>query len=345
MLRKRNLLVLSMLLATTSVAVLGNECKDISQLNLIPYPSQVSSFDADENFSLGADSFINCSGDEQLEFAASFLSQKLNLSIKNISSKGNINLTINKNLKEKEGYKLNITAGGISIVGNSKAGVFYGVQTLLQLYSLDINGKYDISKKLPLVKIVDLPRFEYRSFMLDSSRHFQNIATIKRLIDNLAAVKMNYFHWHLVDDQGWRFEVKKYPQLTQKGAFLAKDHMMERAGFYTQEELREVVAYAKQRNIIIIPELDVPGHSNALLEAFAAVRCKTKEKKEKLGSTICVSNEETYKVLDDVYKELIDVFQPPFVHIGRDEVKGDIWEKCEYDSAIMKKNNFKNLLN
>ncbi len=209
MLRKRNLLVLSMLLATTSVAVLGNECKDISQLNLIPYPSQVSSFDADENFSLGADSFINCSGDEQLEFAASFLSQKLNLSIKNISSKGNINLTINKNLKEKEGYKLNITAGGISIVGNSKAGVFYGVQTLLQLYSLDINGKYDISKKLPLVKIVDLPRFEYRSFMLDSSRHFQNIATIKRLIDNLAAVKMNYFHWHLVDDQGWRFEVKK----------------------------------------------------------------------------------------------------------------------------------------
>ncbi|UDQ99246.1 beta-N-acetylhexosaminidase [Lentisphaerota bacterium WC36G] len=307
-------------------------------LNLIPYPNNVRLQSSTDKFIIDRD--VSIKNDENnLNFCAEFLSTKLNISQKIQNKTKIINLKIDKSFTKKNSYKLTIGKNSINIIGSDDAGVFYGIQTLLQMLQIDKSGSF--KKELPLISVEDAPRFEFRSFMLDSSRHFQKISKIKELLDNLASLKMNYFHWHLVDDQGWRFEVKKYPKLTQIGGFLAKDHKMERAGFYTQEELREVVNYAKKRNIIIIPEIDVPGHSKALLKSIPELLCDVAKNEEDTGSTICVTKEKTYQVLDDIFKELIDVFEPPYVHIGGDEVAGDIWNKCSSCSSKIKRNNFK----
>ena len=234
----------------------------------------------------------------------------------------------------KEGYELTVTKDHVQIVATTRAGLFYGFQTLRQLLPPAAFGTATEAVKewsIPLVKITDAPRCSWRGVLVDVSRHFQTPQTIKKLLDAMAACKLNRFHWHLTDDQGWRVEIKKYPKLTS----LSKP-------FYTQEEIRDVVAYAQARNIVIIPEIDVPGHSRAAIRAYPQLACRNKEgKKNKRSGTYCPSDPFTYQFLDNVFSELVTLFPGPWIHIGGDEVGTGSWRKCPDCQALMKKEKIK----
>ena len=248
----------------------------------------------------------------------------------------------------REGYELTVAAERVVIRAPTDTGVFYGVQTLLQLLPPEIFSatSTNIAWQIPCVQIEDQPRFPWRGMMLDVSRHFFTKAEIKRWLDLLALHKINTFHWHLVDDQGWRIEIKKYPKLTEVGAWrsgvgfgFAHDVTTNYApdgrygGFYTQDDIREVVAYAQARHITIIPEIEMPGHSVAALSAYPQFSCNGGPYNTDIGAGVqagvyCAGKEETFAFLQDVLTEVMDLFPGPFIHIGGDEVPKDNWHKC-----------------
>lgn len=245
-------------------------------------------------------------------------------------------------------YKLQIDKQGIQIVAGSEQGVFYGVQTLRQLifqFATD-SGMID----LPHLIIEDYPRFRYRGMHLDVSRHFFDINFIKKYLDLIALHKMNYFHWHLTDDQGWRIEIDNYPRLTEVGStrpatVVGHTHQadaeldgVEHGGFYTQQDIREIVAYAAQRHITVIPEIDVPGHASAIIAAYPQFGCGQRtEVKSHFGifkNALCPS-EETFAFLDDLFSQVATLFPGNYIHIGGDEVVKDYWRDCEYCQQLM----------
>lgn len=247
---------------------------------------------------------------------------------------------------DDEGYELTIDSGSVCITASTEAGVFYGVQTLLQLAAGP--GGRVLAGPIEGVVIKDQPRFPWRGFMLDSARHMQSVAEIKRIIDHLAGLKLNRFHWHIADDQGWRFEVRKYPRLTSVGAWRGEGQN-KYGGFYTQREVREIVAYAKERYITVIPEIDMPGHCNAALLAYPELSCTgepieavpeggldayTRNGDRKL---FCAGRDEVMTFLKDVLKEVAEVFEPPYIHLGGDERPTDIWSKCPRCNEQMKR--------
>ena len=228
---------------------------------------------------------------------------------------------LDKSLGE-EAYTIEITPSKAMVKASAFPGFFYAIQTLYQLLPVQIYGKHPVpeaSWRIPAVTIRDEPRFRYRGFMVDSGRHFFSVDEIKKVIDMMAIYKMNRLHWHLTEDQGWRFESKKYPRLTEIGAFrngtmIGKDHTtndgIRYGGYYTQDEMRELVAYAQKKNITIIPEIDLPGHMQSALAAYPNLGCTGGPyevattwgiKKE----VLCAGKEEVYTFLEDILTELI----------------------------------------
>lgn len=253
----------------------------------------------------------------------------------------------------EEGYVLRIHPGSIQVAG-SERGLFYGIQTLNQLLPLNFNGK----AMIPAAEIFDTPRFRYRGMHLDVARHFMPIEFVKKFIDMLARYKYNYFHWHLTDDQGWRIEIKKYPLLAQIGS-RRRESMVGKyerpyvgdripvEGFYTQEQIHEVVAFAKSRYITIIPEIEMPGHAAAALAAYPGFGCKAGYDYQvqttwAASANVLCPTERTLQFIADVVGEIVILFpDSPYVHIGGDEVKLDHWRESRYVSALILSNGFR----
>jgi hexosaminidase len=253
-----------------------------------------------------------------------------------------------------EAYELHISSAGIQIAASSHAGLFYGVQSLGQLLSAHSqSGEHVAALHIPGISIKDSPRFSWRAFMLDEARFFQGMDQVKMLMDEMAFLKMNVFHWHLVDDQGWRIEIKKYPLLTEIGSKrkstqvgpLKWDSPIQSAevheGYYTQEQIRELVAYASERHITVVPEIEMPGHSSAAIASYSWLGTAKKEIevpiKFGVGKDVYdVSDPKVYQFLTDVLDEVIDLFPSKVIHIGGDEVKYEHWKSSESVQAYMK---------
>ncbi|MBQ0078031.1 MAG: beta-N-acetylhexosaminidase [Bacteroidales bacterium] len=253
---------------------------------------------------------------------------------------------INTSLAEEE-YTLTIGRRGVEIAGGSETGVFWAIQTLEQI---KVQCPAD---SIPCLKVIDRPAFPYRGSHLDCSRHFFSVDEVKGWIDMMAIHKLNYFHWHLTDDQGWRLEIKKYPLLTEIGSVRAQTkvgHYNDKAqgydntpygGFYTQEEAREIVEYAAERHIQVIPEIEMPGHAVAAVTAYPWLGCSGKQVKvrETWGisdEVFCVSKNEVLDFIKDVIDEVCDIFPCEYFNIGGDECPTTEWEKCPSCQAYMK---------
>jgi hexosaminidase len=277
---------------------------------------------------------------------------------------GAIKLQLDAAAKElgAEGYELTVTPQSALIRAPQPAGLFYGAVTLLQLLPPEIFSQQAVKGMAwtaPCVKISDQPRFGWRGMMLDVSRHFFSKDEVKHLLDAMALHKLNMFHWHLTDDQGWRIEIKKYPQLTQAGAWrkdigFGLDPKSSTAygpdgrygGFYTQDDIREVIAYAQARFITIVPEIEMPGHAGAILSQFPNLSCEGKAFGE-LGagvhaSVYCAGRDDTFAFIENVLAEVVALFPCKYVHIGGDEVPKGNWKKCEKCQARIKAEGLKN---
>lgn len=250
------------------------------------------------------------------------------------------------NADNAEAYQLKVTQDNVTITGTSEAGTFYGIQTLRK--SLPITNKGDIS--LPAAEINDYPRFSYRGVHLDVSRHFFPADSVKRFIDMMALHNINRLHWHLTDDQGWRIEIKKRPELTTIGSKRSETVIghnsgeydgIPYSGFYTQDEAREIVKYAQERHITVIPEIDLPGHMQAALAAYPELGCTggPYEVWKMWGvseDVLCAGNDKTLAFIEDVLNEIVDIFPSEYIHVGGDECPKVRWEKCPKCQARIK---------
>jgi hexosaminidase len=252
----------------------------------------------------------------------------------------------------KEAYRLNVTPTRVTISGASPAGVFYGAQTFRQLLPPQIfasSVQSGIEWKAPCVEIIDQPRFGWRGFMLDDSRHFLGAEYVKRLIDLMAMHKLNVFHWHLSDDDGFRIEIKSYPKLTAIGGWRGTECKLRNTrpgetfarygGFYTQDQIREIVAYAAARHVNIMPEIDIPGHSGAAAVAYPEILCE----KNQSGDVWCAGREENYQMLDAIVGELAELFPFEYIHVGGDEVDHKVYSRCGRCMALMKREKISSL--
>ena len=284
-------------------------------------------------------------------FLAEYIGETTGIKLQIITgrrSKNAIHLNLNKKINNKEGYTIKVNHRGVTIYGQTPAGVFYGIQTLRKSLPVDQNL---MSVELPAVKISDEPRFAYRGMMLDCVRHFFPVSFVKRFIDLLALHNMNVFHWHLTDDQGWRIEIKKYPKLTLIGSVRSETVIGRNSdvydgkpygGFYTQDEAREIVKYAADRHISVIPEIDMPGHMLAALTAYPELGCTggpySVLTKWSGGDPLCLGNDEVYNFLEGVIDEIIDIFPSKYIHLGGDEAHTDHWASCPKCQKVMEDN-------
>ena len=248
-------------------------------------------------------------------------------------------LTIDPKVAGAEAYRLSVNNKQVTIAASTPAGVFYGIQTLRKSLPVQTTGE---AITLPAVTVADAPRFGYRGMMLDCARHFFPLSFVKKFIDILAMHNMNVFHWHLTEDQGWRLEIKSHPELTTKSSMRSGtvighnatvDDSIPHGGFYTQQEAREIVEYARQRHITVIPEIDMPGHMLAALAAYPELGCTggPYEVGQRWGvykDVLCLGKESTYKFVQDVIDEVVEIFPAKYFHIGGDESPTVMWEKC-----------------
>lgn len=300
-------------------------------------------------------SSIKIQFDKELSKSAQFLSDyltqvynlNLNKTTRCTSDKAiGIRLKINKKGK-KEAYKLIVNKSGVLIEG-TETGVFYGVQSLIQLLPSESGARL---LQVPYVTVNDYPRFQYRGMMLDVSRHFFDVSFIKKTLDYMAYHKLNYFQWHLCDDQGWRLEIKSYPKLTQIGAWrdgtiiglypgIGNDRL-HYGGYYTQEQIKEIVEYASDRYITVIPEIEMPGHCLAAISSYPYLGCtgSNYQVSQIWGyskDVLCVGNDSVFKFLKKVIDEVTDIFPSKYIHIGGDECPVDHWKQCSKCQARMK---------
>jgi hexosaminidase len=257
----------------------------------------------------------------------------------------------------KEGYKLSVTSKGITVTASQPNGFFYAVQTIYQLLPAEVYGKEtaaNLDWSVPAVEIEDAPRFAYRGLMLDVARHFSSTEFVYKFIDMLAMHKMNTFHWHLTDDQGWRIEIKKYPKLTEVGSkrketmigyyYTNYPHILdgkEHGGYYTQEQIKDVVAYAASKYITVIPEIELPGHASAAVTAYPQLSCKPEGKHEVIQKwgvfeDVFAPTEETFTFLENVMDEVIALFPSPYIHIGGDECPKTAWKNSAQSQALIR---------
>lgn len=285
------------------------------------------------------------------DFLATFIKEMTGTEVRvSDKEKGSnaIILAVDTTMTHPEGYKLEITPEKILLTGGSEAGVFYGTQTIHKALPILKDGK--VAAALPAGTVTDFPRFRYRGFMIDVGRHFFPVSYLKQMIDLMALHNINYFHWHLTEDQGWRIEIKKYPKLTEIGSrrdstiidwetkkFDGKPH----SGFYTQDEAREIVRYAADRFITVVPEIDLPGHTTAALASYPELGCTGGPYKVLCSfgvfpDVLCAGNEQTLQFTKDVLDEIMDIFPSEYIHIGGDECPKSRWEKCPKCQAKIK---------
>jgi hexosaminidase len=319
------------------------------------------------------DSDTKIVGDASLEKEGQLLADMLgaatneDISFSSDGKKGNIILKLDPAIENEEGYELLVKYDEIVISGNTSKGVFYGIQTLRQLMpsAIELRDGSLHELTIPAVAIKDNPRYQYRGMHLDVARHFFSVDFVKKYIDLIAMHKMNTFHWHLTEDQGWRIEIKKYPKLTEIGGYRngtiighhpgTGNDEKEYGGFYTQEEIKEVVAYALARHVTVIPEIELPGHSSAAIAGYPSLSCFPDEpsivfndmgsKKGKeiqangtpkivqetwgvFDDVFCAGNEETFAFLEGVLTEVIPLFPSQYIHIGGDECPKGNWKRC-----------------
>jgi len=321
-------------LVTFQMVAMALQPATLSNISIIPKP--VSVIPADGKFSLNDKSTIFVIGESaEIKKVGQYLADKINpatglgIEVKSATgdlAAGNIYLSLPSTESQlgDEGYQLEITSKVVTLVANKPAGLFNGIQTIRQLFpaGIELSTKQQGPWELPAGTIRDYPEYPYRGVMLDVARHFFQVADVKRSIDLMAAYKMNVMHLHLADDQGWRIEIKKWPKLTSIGGNTQVGGA--KGGFYTQEQYADIVKYAAERYITVIPEIDMPGHTNAALASYPELNCNGIATElytgTKVGfSTLCTSKEITYQFVADVFGELATLTPGPYLHIGGDE--------------------------
>ncbi|MHB9056119.1 MAG: beta-N-acetylhexosaminidase [Paludibacteraceae bacterium] len=354
------------------------------RISIIPEPVSViekkGSFTLPEKISL-----VQPAGKEN-NITANFLQKKLSIPtgrpvsiIK--SGNGTIQLVLNKEKNFQignEGYTLSVNSKSILVKANTPAGLFYGAQTLIQLFPPEIESnqaRSNIKWTIPAVEIIDYPRVGWRGLMFDVARHFFTVDEVKQYIDKMSRYKFNMLHWHLTDDEGWRIEIKSLPKLTEVGAWRVgktgwfgsfsqpePNEPKDYGGFYTQEQIKEVIAYARERFVQIMPEIDVPGHSSAALAAYPELSCfpETNDKQVRTGApfldwstggrpaaimenTLCPAKENVYEFMDKVMTEVAALFPFEYIHTGGDEAPYTFWQKSPEVKALMEREGLKNL--
>lgn len=355
-----------------------------NQIAIIPEPVSIKTIPG--KFTLPAKVIIDAENTAAIMPVTDYLKNRISVStgkvvsIKHNASFATIKLVLNKAENPvigKEGYQLNINTKNIIIKANQTAGLFYGVQTLMQLLPKEIESKTvakNVNWTVPYVDITDYPRFGWRGLMFDVSRHFFTKQEVKQYIDDMVRYKFNLLHLHLTDDEGWRIEIKSLPKLTQIGAFSAKrvgyfgtfdappaNEPRTYGGFYTQEDIKELVQYAKDRFVNIMPEIDVPGHSLAAVVAYPELSCTPGADQYKVRSgekimdwshhppqalvdnTLCPANEKVYSFMDKVITEVSQLFPFEYIHLGGDECPKNFWEKSDSVKVLMQKEGLKNM--
>jgi hexosaminidase len=379
----KNKILLGLLIFINTMAVAQNNASNLQQI-LIPNPVSLTA--GEGKFLLPANLSILFTKNEELKKIAGSLANQLTaagitaiVTEANASAVNSIFLSLfpDKTLAA-EGYRLQVTANGVTIAAAEPAGIFYGVQTLLQLLPKQIesnqNKKGAAGWTIPFVSIEDAPRFGWRGLMLDVSRHFFTVAQVKDYINQMAKYKFNLLHLHLTDDQGWRLQIKTLPKLTEVGAWRvdktgtfgkfskpAPNEPKTYGGFYTHEDIKELVQYAKEKYINILPEIDIPGHSLAAVAAYPDLSCTPgtyrvnsgeqfmiwpgggKHFYGTLDNTLCPANEKVYDFIDKVFTEVAQLFPFAYIHMGGDETARNFWEKSSQVKALMKKENLKTL--
>jgi hexosaminidase len=324
---------------------------------------------------------------EAVKYVSSYLQKKLTTatgytaSVTNTNSNNSIQLLLNTSPNTtigKEGYTLSVTSSTVVIRSNEAAGLFYGVQTFLQLLPPAIESNeiiQNVQWTVPSVEITDYPRFGWRGLMLDVSRHFFTKEEVKQYIDQMARYKFNLFHFHLTDDEGWRLQIKSLPLLTEIGAWNVKkeghfgdftppapDEPRNYGGFYTHEDIKEIVQFAKERFVNILPEIEMPGHSLATIVSYPELSCTAGASQYKVRSgekiiewpanghfyglidnTLCPANEKVYPFIDKIFTEVAQLFPFEYVHMGGDECIRNFWEKNDTILQLLKKKKLKNL--
>ena len=332
--------------------------KEIEPISIIPQPVKVKLDPG--SFTINNSTVVNFNN-ESLQSVAEYMIGKLSksfgfrLQIEEGFSKG-INLIILEETDENlgdEGYILKVTPNNIQVSANKPNGIFYGIQSLFQMLPPQMKSKRlqsEVNWEIQCAEIEDKPRFPWRGLMLDVSRHFFTKEEVKEYIDQLAEYKMNVFHWHLSDDQGWRIEIKSLPNLTEKGAWRAKrvgqwwqrtprqeGEATDYGGFYTHEDIKEIVQFARERFVQIVPEIDVPGHSLSTIVAYPEISCTQNVKDINVGNkfygidenSLCVGKDLTFEYLDKIFTEISMLFPSEYVHVGGDECYKGFWSKCD----------------
>jgi hexosaminidase len=329
-----------------------------AQVSIIPKPAEITILPGVDSFAVTPKTVIVI-GDKSLQpsvdFFNEYLKQVLGFQLKTAKKLpvGNaIALSVHKDGRVSGAYKMDINKRSVVVNGEDESGVFYAMQTLLQLLPVDKAEQL----RIPLLQIKDAPRFQYRGMHLDVGRHFFPVSFIKQYIDYLALHKMNYFHWHLTEDQGWRIEIKKYPRLTQVGAYRngtiighypgTGNDGKRYGGFYTQKEIKEIVTYAARRYITVVPEIEMPGHSAAALTAYPSLGCTggPYEVRQTWGvskDVFCAGNDSVFTFLQDVLDEVMALFPSRYIHVGGDECPKDRWKECPKCQRRIKDNHLK----
>ena len=343
------------LLAAGSLMACGTQDIQTGNLNVIPLPQEIVETPSAAPFVINSSTTI-CyeEGNEKLAGTARMLAGYIKevtgteVKIGTKAGKNCIILKVDPSITHKEGYELNVSVDVITLTGATEAGVFYGCQTIHKALPIT-DGKALAS--LPAGTVKDFPQYNYRGFMIDVGRHFFPKEYLKELIDVMALHNINYFHWHLTEDQGWRIEIKKYPKLTEVGSYRketitapgsGKFDGTPVSGYYTQEDAKEIVAYAAERFITVIPEIDMPGHMLAALASYPELGCtggpyETATKFGVFKEVLCGGNPQTLQFAKDVVNELMDIFpDAPYIHIGGDECPKAEWMKCPKCQAKIK---------
>lgn len=356
------------------------------EIAIIPEPVEIQKQEG--YFILPANVTIQCAAVPETKTIVAFLEERLSAAtgsyvsaVTKASPSASIKLLINEKNDAAlgaEGYRLQVTPNHITIKANQPAGLFYGVQSMLQLFPKEIESKEkvaDVEWKAPCVEVTDYPRLGWRGLMFDVARHFFTKAEVKQYIDAMVRYKYNVLHLHLTDDEGWRIEIKGLPKLTEVGAWNVKkigefgnfipptaDEPRNYGGFYTQEDIKELVAYAKDRFVNILPEIDVPGHSLAAISSYPELSCTVGAENYRVRSgerimdwsrgappialidnTLCPANEKVYTFLDTVISQVAALFPFEYIHMGGDEAPFNFWEKNEAIKALMQKEGLKNM--
>jgi hexosaminidase len=367
--------------------ILVASAQSSSQREIAIIPEPVSLQKKAGSFTLPQAITIEAPAGAELQSTVSFLKSRLSVptgykvTVGNTAPTAAIRLQLTKMTDAtlgKEGYRLSVTPKAVVITANGPAGLFYGAQTFVQLFPKEIESTKPVSNfrwEAPAVEITDYPRFGWRGLMFDVSRHFFTKEEVKEYIDQMVRYKYNLLHWHLTDDEGWRIEIKSLPNLTKKGAWNVKkvgyfgtfsppspDEPRDYGGFYTQDDIREVVQYAKERFVNILPEVDVPGHSLAAIVSYPELSCTPGADKYVVRSgepimdwshgappiamvdnTLCPANEKVYEFMDKVVTELAQLFPFEYIHLGGDEAPHNFWEKNEQVKALMQKEGLKTI--